>query len=227
MTDDERRRLYGRPSPGELAPVFSMAPVATDPTELADPTDPTPTPPPTAEPLVEPGPPRRPRRALLLAAAAGAAVALLAAAILLMGPTAPPSLAVFDREPTAREREAEESLNRGGAYLFPGSEAQARLILDVVGAETTARELWALRADASEQVGFPYVIVCIATDPLERAGGPLSCMEEHDVARRGFIPLDQPRPTVVVDGEQLVVEWGPTGDARLIARPEPPTRADR
>ncbi len=49
------------------------------------------------------------------------------------------------------------------------------------------------------------------------------CMSLDDIERRGFVPLSSPRPYLFVDGDEFIIEWGPTGDARLIERPAPPS----
>ncbi|KRF31524.1 hypothetical protein [Yonghaparkia sp. Soil809] len=180
---------------------------------------------PAAPVLEAPAPASRRRRSVIAAVAiiaVGAAVVVAAAAVLLRDADAP-SLAVFDREPTEQERDVEENLATQGRLFFPGAEVQARLILEMPDtAQTTAREIWALRSDVSDQMENPYAVVCLATDPLLDSWSTIGCMEEKDVARRGFIPIDQPRPTLLVDGEQRAIAWGPTGDARLIDVPAPP-----
>lgn len=167
---------------------------------------------------------RRPIVALIVGVAAAIAAVVLTMSVL--RPSPPPSLAVFEREPTQQEREAEQRIAEGDvtASLFASTDVQARLILDLPdGSSSRAREIWALRSDERGTLDRPFIVICLATDPIGATGGHLGCMAERDVARRGFIPLDQPRPTLRVDGELRVIEWGPTGDARLIEPPEPPT----
>lgn len=157
-----------------------------------------------------------------------AAAAVVSATALAAPPAGEPSLAVFDREPTDREREVEALSERdGGGVGWGDAEVQARLILEYEAEpESPAREVWALRFMADGPAGGQLSVVCLSSEPAGVDGGPFACMEEPDLARRGFIPLDQPRPSVVVGGEVRVIEWGPTGDARLIDPPEPPAPDD-
>lgn len=166
---------------------------------------------------------RRPAVALIVGVAAAIAAVVLTMIVLRPSPT--PSLAVFEREPTQQEREAEQRIaERDADSFFASTDVRARLILDLPdGSASRAREIWALRSDERGTLDRPFIVICLATDPIGATGGQLGCMAERDVARRGFIPLDQPRPTLRVDGELRVIEWGPTGDARLIEPPEPPT----
>lgn len=246
MTDDERRALYGRPAPGdEPAAAAARAP------EPAPRMSPAPAPEPAASPAPEPAegqeapeptapgptasssPDRRRasarRRTAIAVAASVAVVAIVAAgAPLLSAVTAPrdePSLAVFDREPTEREREIERGPAAGTA--FGVADVEARLLLSIELDQGGPREVWAMRTKGGWFSASDEALVCLTTDPTGVGGnGPLGCMLEDDLARRGFIPLEQPRPTVVIDGEIRTVAWGPTGDARLIDPPIPPTDND-
>ncbi|WP_169080405.1 hypothetical protein [Microcella alkalica] len=236
MTDDERRALYGRPAPGD-EPVVGHA-RATEPAEgQHDPEPTTPEPTSTAstspEPTASSSPDRRRasarRRTAIAVAASVAVVAIVAAgAPLLSAVTAPrdePSLAVFDREPTEREREIERGPAAGTA--FGVADVEARLLLSIELDQGGPREVWAMRTKGGWFSASDEALVCLTTDPTGVGGnGGLGCMLEEDLARRGFIPLEQPRPTVVIDGEIRTVAWGPTGDAQLIDPPTPPTDDD-
>lgn len=244
MIDDERRRLYGRPAPGAEAVLLSVPapahPPAQEETRAAAP---------KAEPapdlaahdeasaveaatsVAEPSP-ASPRRRWLLPAIAAAAVLIpgvgaLGVTMVSAAPSGPPSLAVFDRDPTAAERDAEELAGSTSAGIGVGvgssGDLQLRRILQYGDGEGDAsREIWAARFTVGDLGGQSFTVICLMTEPTGMTSGPLACMEEHDVARRGFIPLDQQRPAVVVDGERRVIEWGPRGDARLIDPPTPP-----
>ncbi|KQV25237.1 hypothetical protein [Yonghaparkia sp. Root332] len=221
MIDEERRRLYGRPEPGAEPPAMTPPRPAPE-QEPAGGGDTEPSP---AAPVLEaPAPASRRRRVIAASVVGGiAAASIIGVASVVLGPAAAPSLAVFDREPTEQERGVEERLSTQGSLFIPGAAVQARLVLELPDtAQTTAREIWALRSDLSDQLENPYAVVCLATGPIEQSWSTIGCMDEKDVARRGFIPIDQPRPTLLVDGEQRAVEWGPTGDARLIDVPTPP-----
>lgn len=240
MTDDERRALYGRPAPGdepaaaaarapEPAPRMSPAPAPEPaPSPAPEPAEGQDAPEPTAPGLTASSSPDRRRasarrRTAIAVAASVAVVAIVAAgAPLLSAVTAPrdePSLAVFDREPTEREREAEQLAQSSGVVFGAGFEM--RLLLSVELDQGGPREVWAFRTQGGWFADADAALVCLGTDPI--GGANLGCMLEDDLARRGFIPLEQPRPTVVIDGEIRMIAWGPTGDARLIDPPNPPT----
>ena len=127
----------------------------------------------------------------------------------------PPSLAIFDRPPTATERERAEQFATGSVFYLE-ERPDVRLLLTTAEGDR-AQDVWALRLDLGH--GAPDSEICLLTT---RRGSEqeffAGCMRTLDVARRGFVPLDEPPPIVTVDGEQQIVRWGPTGDARLEPR---------
>ncbi|GAA1704336.1 hypothetical protein GCM10009792_25490 [Microcella alkalica] len=240
---DRARALYGRLDPNRLlpdpppdahpaapAPAASTAPPPATAAELPPPDEPDARPAIGAQPLidVEPEPGRGPRRPLSrggrVAVAAGFLVigAALTAVAIVTEPQ--PSLAVFDREPTEVEVEKLGELTRLD-YFGLDADVAPRLLLEAPSrtrGEADAQRVWALRIDGA-RLGTPdgADYVCLLLESFSSGPGDYGgCMLEPDAARRGFVPLDQPRPSLVVEGELRVIQWGPTGDARLI---DPPT----
>ncbi len=224
--DDDRdraRALYGRPDPNRPLPAADARPA--DPTPVAPPA-----PPPAiaAElpPLDEPETEREPRRPLSrggrLAVATGILVIGAALTALAIVTEPQPSLAVFDREPTEAEREKLAELARV-EYFGVDTDLSPRLLLEAPGRDASEpQRVWAIRLDGG-QLGTPdgEDFVCLLLESFTSGPGDYGgCMLEADAARRGFVPLDSPRPSIMVQGELQVIQWGPTGDARLI---DPPT----
>lgn len=224
--DDDRdraRALYGRPDPNRPLPAADARPA--DPTPVAPPA-----PPPAiaAElpPLDEPEPEREPRRPLSrggrLAVATGILVIGAALTALAIVTEPQPSLAVFEREPTEAEREKLAELARV-EYFGVDTDLSPRLLLEAPGRDASEpQRVWAIRLDGG-QLGTPdgEDFVCLLLESFTSGPGDYGgCMLEADAARRGFVPLDSPRPSIMVEGELQVIQWGPTGDARLI---DPPT----
>lgn len=134
-----------------------------------------------------------------------------------------PSLAIFDRPATAAELAKSEQLATDSIFIA-GSRPEVRLLLQEPGPDAPdAHEVWAVLLPGPVQE-FEGDAVCLLTS---RRGSEreflAGCMLADDVARRGFVPLDRPRPTLTIDGEASVIAWGPRGDARLIERPTPPS----
>lgn len=240
---DRARALYGRPDPNRPLP---------EPAADARPADPTPvsqaaSPPaiasevsprsehqpqhqPQAEaqpaldedPVPERDPRRTVRRGRRVAAATGILVlgAALTAVALVTEPQ--PSLAVFDREPTAAEIEKLDELARV-EYFGVDTDLSPRLLLEAPGRDASEpQRVWAIRLEGG-QLGTPdgEDYVCLLLESFTSGPGDYGgCMLEADAARRGFVPLDSPRPSIMVEGELQVIQWGPTGEARLI---DPPT----
>ncbi|KQV25239.1 hypothetical protein [Yonghaparkia sp. Root332] len=155
-------------------------------------------------------------RASLVAAAVATGILAVSAAGTAALTTPPPrSLAVFERPPTATERERAEQFATGSVFYLQ-ERPDVRLLLTTEEGERS-QDVWALRLDAGD--GAPDSEICLLTT---RRGSEqeffAGCMRTLDVARRGFLPLDEPPPIVTVDGEQQIVRWGPTGDARLEPR---------
>lgn len=224
--DDDRdraRALYGRPDPNRPLPAADARPA--DPTPVAPPA-----PPPAiaAElpPLDEPETEREPRhpvsRGGRLAIATGILVIGAALTALAIVTEPQPSLAVFDREPTEAEREKLAELARV-EYFGVDTDLSPRLLLEAPGRDASEpQRVWAIRLDGG-QLGTPdgEDFVCLLLESFTSGPGDYGgCMLEADAARRGFVPLDSPRPSIMVQGELQVIQWGPTGDARLI---DPPT----
>lgn len=142
--------------------------------------------------------------------------------------TAPgePSLAIFDRPATELETEKAEQLAADGIFGGPRSDIEARLLLE---APSRTREIgqrvWAYRSAGSEASFYGEEdVVCLSVESTPGTVGTVQgCMSLDDIERRGFVPLSSPRPYLFVDGDEFIIEWGPTGDARLIERPAPPS----
>lgn len=240
---DRARALYGRPDPNRplLEPTADARPA--DPTPVAQAASPPaiasevsprsehqPQHQPQAEaqpaldedPVPERGPRRTVRRGRRVAAATGILVlgAALTAVALVTEPQ--PSLAVFDREPTAAEIEKLDELARV-EYFGVDTDLSPRLLLEAPGRDASEpQRVWAIRLEGG-QLGTPdgEDYVCLLLESFTSGPGDYGgCMLEADAARRGFVPLDSPRPSIMVQGELQVIQWGPTGDARLI---DPPT----
>lgn len=240
---DRARALYGRPDPNRPLP---------EPAADARPADPTPAskaaspsaiasevaprsehqprhqpqaeaqPAPDEDPVPERDPRRTVRRGRRVAAATGILVlgAALTAVALVTEPQ--PSLAVFDREPTAAELEKLDELARV-EYFGVDTDLSPRLLLEAPGRDASEpQRVWAIRLEGG-QLGTPdgEDYVCLLLESFTSGPGDYGgCMLEADAARRGFVPLDSPRPSIMVEGELQVIQWGPTGEARLI---DPPT----
>lgn len=86
--------------------------------------------------------------------------------------------------------------------------------------------MWAISTPGSETSFYGVEdLVCLMVETTPgTVGSAQGCMRPDDIGRRGFVPIDAPRPFLFDGGEEFVIEWGPTGDARLIARPTPPAR---
>lgn len=155
------------------------------------------------------------RATLVAAAVASGLLVVSAAGTAALTTPPPPSLSIFDRPPTAMERDRAEDFATGSVFYLE-ERPDVRLLLTTDEGDR-AQDVWALRIDRPH--GPPDADTCLLTT---RRGSEqeffASCMPTLDVARRGFVPLDQPPPTVTVDGELMVLRWGPTGDARLEPR---------
>lgn len=245
---DRARALYGRPDPNRLLPDPAADARPADPTPVASPapapaitaeveTRDEPDAPPLvdAQPVLDepptdarPEPEHEARRPLSrgrrLAVATGilALGAALTAVALVTEPQ--PSLAVFEREPTEAEGDKLAELARA-EYFGVDTDLAPRLLLEAPGRTTDGSEpqrVWAIRLDG-QQLGTPdgEDYVCLLLESSTSSPGDYGgCMLEADAARRGFVPLDSPRPSLLVGGELQVIQWGPTGEARLI---DPPT----
>ncbi|GAA1704319.1 hypothetical protein GCM10009792_25470 [Microcella alkalica] len=137
-----------------------------------------------------------------------------------------PSLAVFDRPATEVEREKEEQLAADGIFSATQNDIDVRLLLEAPSrTRETGQRIWAYRSAGSEASFFgDDDVVCLSVESTPGTVGTVQgCMLIDDVARRGFVPLSAPRPFLFVDGDEFIIEWGPTGDARLIDRPTPPS----
>lgn len=166
------------------------------------------------------------RRAPLIAAALATGIlALSATGTAALTATGDPALAIFDREPTADERAKAEQLDSRSFFYFD-EKPEVRLLLAAPSADAPdAQDVWALRLDGPV-FDIEQTAVCLLTSRRGTEQEFLAgCLPAEVVARRGFVPLDEPRPFLFVDGEELLIEWGPTGDARLIPRPAPPAPA--
>lgn len=132
------------------------------------------------------------------------------------------ALAVFDRPPTAAEIARAEQLDQDSLFSFEQA-PEARLLLAAPSDDAPdAQEVWALRL-AGDDASPDGAEVCLLTTRRGTEQEFLAgCLPSAVIERRGFVPLDEPRPFLFVDGEEFVIEWGPTGDARLIPRPTPP-----
>ncbi|MDO8337160.1 MAG: hypothetical protein Q7T15_02760 [Microcella sp.] len=240
---DRARALYGRPDPDRPLPEPTADARPADPTPVSQAASPPaiasevsprsehqPQHQPQAEaqpaldedPVPEREPRRTVRRGRQVAAATGILVlgAALTAVALVTEPQ--PSLAVFEREPTEAEREKLAELARV-EYFGVDTDLSPRLLLEAPGRDASEpQRVWAIRLDGG-QLGTPdgEDFVCLLLESFTSGPGDYGgCMLEADAARRGFVPLDQPRPSIMVEGELQVIQWGPTGDARLI---DPPT----
>lgn len=238
--DDDRdraRALYGRPDPNRPLPEPAadarpdrapVAPSAPRPAIAAEAEPPVEQYEPDAQPVVDeqPEPEREPRRPVSrgrrVAVATGILVIGAALTALAIVTEPQPSLAVFDREPTEAEREKLAELARV-EYFGVDTDLSPRLLLEAPGRDASEpQRVWAIRLDGG-QLGTPdgEDFVCLLLESFTSGPGDYgACMLEADAARRGFVPLDSPRPSIMVEGELQVIQWGPTGDARLI---DPPT----
>lgn len=178
-------------------------------------------------------PTRRPtRRSVLLGGvAATAAVALAIVWSIVSAPE--PSLAVFEREQSAVERDHERLLVDDG-FVVPGARPEVRLLLEFPTGRSdgTLHRVWGFRLDQgrSFSLGARGVeSVCLLVDSGSASGSASAasggCMAVADFERRGFIPLDSPRPLLFLDGVQKTIQWGPTGEARVIDVPVPPSES--
>lgn len=166
------------------------------------------------------------RRSVVRALVLTGILAVSAVGTALLSAPAAPSLAVFDRPATELELEKQAQFEAEGVLGGPENNLRARLLLEAPpGNREIGQRVWALRIDSSELNFFGSdQLVCLAVEASPGTVGTIqTCMPVVDVERRGFVPLDGPRPYLFVDGDELIIEWGPTGDARLIPRPTPPT----
>lgn len=162
-------------------------------------------------------------RPLVRAVASIGCLAVAAAGTWMLSRPAEPSLAIFDRPPTAEE-EAKATEVQSIGFLGAEGSVDARLILEAPSRRSeTGQRVWAYSGETDLYgVGVTERFICLALEGAASAEGTiLACMETDVVARRGFVPVDAPRPFLFVDGERRDIEWGPTGPARLVDPPAP------
>lgn len=181
------------------------------------------------EPAGRRWPPRPSRRTVLLGAVA--ATLVVALAIVWAVVSAPePSLAVFEREQSAVERDREQLLVDNG-FVAPGARPRVRLLLEFPTgrSDDTLHRVWGFLLDRrlsySRGASDTESSVCLLVESGSASGytsGPTGgCMAIADFERRGFIPLDSPRPLLFIDGVRKTIQWGPTGKARVVDLPVP------